>query len=130
MHTEHFSEAELACPCCGHNRATRRLIEALEELRKLAGRPLTIRSAYRCANHNREVGGAPDSQHLRGRAADVAAEGRPVRLLSALAATIPEIKGLAEDEYRGYVHLDVRRAARRARWCYSALGRPVASREV
>ena len=32
---------------------------------------MTVNSGFRCAKHNREVGGVPASQHLRGEAADV-----------------------------------------------------------
>lgn len=43
----------------------------LELLRKAVGRPIVIRSGYRCPVHNRRVGGALRSQHLYGRAADL-----------------------------------------------------------
>ena len=54
--------------------------EVLEPLRAFAGRPIVISSGYRCPALNRAVGGAPESQHLRGEAADLSlpstAEGR------------------------------------------------------
>lgn len=52
----------------------------LEPLRAYAGEPIVISSGYRCAALNRAVGGASQSQHLRGEAADLylpsTAEGR------------------------------------------------------
>lgn len=48
------------------------LIERLELLRRLIGnRPIRIVSGYRSPEHNRRVKGAPKSQHLRNRAADL-----------------------------------------------------------
>ena len=52
----------------------------LEPLRAFAGKPIVISSGYRCPALNRAVGGVPQSQHLRGEAADLhlpsTAEGR------------------------------------------------------
>ena len=52
----------------------------LEPLRAYAGKPIVISSGYRCPALNRAVGGASQSQHLRGEAADLhlpsIAEGR------------------------------------------------------
>lgn len=45
----------------------------LQPLRTAWGRPLTINSGYRSPQLNTAVGGAPDSQHVRGEAADIAA---------------------------------------------------------
>ena len=52
----------------------------LEPLRAFAGKPIVISSGYRCPALNQAVGGASQSQHLRGEAADLhlpsIAEGR------------------------------------------------------
>ena len=52
----------------------------LEPLRAFTGKPIVISSGYRCPALNRAVGGASQSQHLRGEAADLhlpsTAEGR------------------------------------------------------
>lgn len=52
----------------------------LEPLRAFAGKPIVISSGYRCPALNQAVGGASQSQHLRGEAADLhlpsTAEGR------------------------------------------------------
>lgn len=54
----------------------RKLANELEDVRKLLGdRPMTITSGYRSPAHNRKVGGAPQSFHLRGLAADFVVQG-------------------------------------------------------
>jgi len=47
------------------------LLEVLERIRTLIGRPLPVLSGYRSKASNRLVGGARRSQHLVGRAADI-----------------------------------------------------------
>jgi uncharacterized protein YcbK (DUF882 family) len=78
------------------------LLEALERLRSDIGRPIRIVSGYRCAEHNRRVGGAQYSQHLYGRAADLVRGVATVQ--DALAA------GFGGVGFRGQwaVHVDVR----------------------
>ena len=48
--------------------------KVLQPLRTAWGKPLVINSGYRCPELNREVGGAPTSQHIKGEAADVACD--------------------------------------------------------
>ena len=72
-----FKEKEFVCRCCGELPPfARENIEALVEnvldpLRERYGKPIIVNSGYRCAKHNREVGGASGSQHMRGEAADI-----------------------------------------------------------
>lgn len=77
----------------------------------LIERPLPIVSGYRCAIHNRAVGGAPRSQHRLGTAADV-----PEGLVTVEQALMAGFRGIGS---RGIwaVHLDVR-PGRLARWRY------------
>lgn len=44
----------------------------LEALRQELGVPFVITSGYRCPAHNRLVGGAANSYHVQGMAADIA----------------------------------------------------------
>ena len=53
--------------------------EVLQPLRTAWGKPLSINSGYRCPELNREVGGVPTSQHVKGEAADIAC-GDPLAL--------------------------------------------------
>lgn len=48
----------------------------LYPLRKLVGHPINITSGYRCAELNKAVGGALNSQHANGQAADIQVTGQ------------------------------------------------------
>lgn len=45
--------------------------KVLDPLREAWGRPITVSSGYRCQALNKAVGGAVNSQHLTGHAADI-----------------------------------------------------------
>ena len=62
----------------GANREVEENIRALVEnvldpLREHYGRPIYVTSGYRCPKLNNAVNGAPNSQHMRGEAADIVA---------------------------------------------------------
>lgn len=76
----------------------------LRVARSTAKVPFVINSAFRTAAHNKKVGGAANSPHLRGRAVDIKAmDGRAkyVILTSLLAAGFHRI-GI----YRTWIHAD------------------------
>ncbi len=106
----------MACPCCGRLELDQRLLDALEELRSLAGRPVRILSGYRCLEHNARVGGRPSSRHLNGQAADLTISGLEAADIKKLAEEVPAFEGGGIGLYpeAGFVHLDVRPS--RARW--------------
>jgi uncharacterized protein YcbK (DUF882 family) len=117
--SEHFSKAEFACPCCGQAVVDPELVRGLEALRNLVDAPIRILSGYRCAAHNAEVGGRPDSQHLTGRAADIQVKGWTSTGLYIAAERVPEFKsgGIGIYPESSILHVDVRaHAARWGRW--------------
>ena len=73
-----FSMNEFECHCgCRMPDSTKANIVALVEnvldpLREKYGKPIRVNSGYRCPNHNLAVGGAKNSQHMSGEAADIA----------------------------------------------------------
>lgn len=118
-YSKHFSRAELNCKCgCKAplliRRRLRRLAVRLERLRSYIG-PLGITSGYRCKAHNKAVGGAINSQHLYGRAADLdVPHGHQAEYVRA-AARVPAFnKGGIGIYPSGAVHVDYR--PWRARW--------------
>lgn len=50
--------------------------ECLDKVRELWGKPIGVNSGYRSPELNRAVGGAKNSQHIKGEAADITAGGR------------------------------------------------------
>ncbi len=57
--------------------ALRSLVDkALDPLREAWGKPITVNSGFRCEALNKAVGGAADSQHRKGEAADIEAHTR------------------------------------------------------
>ena len=47
------------------------LLKRLDFARELANTPFKITSGYRTKEHNRKIGGVPNSSHLKGLAADI-----------------------------------------------------------
>lgn len=43
----------------------------LDPAREALGQPIKVNSGYRSLEHNKEIGGAPNSQHCKGEAADI-----------------------------------------------------------
>lgn len=69
--TKYFSVKELACSHCNVNGMQQPMLEKLDLFRVRWGKPLVLTSAYRCEFHNKAIGGAPNSQHVKGLAVDV-----------------------------------------------------------
>lgn len=70
----HFSPFELSCKCGTHCKGeyfhNEEFLNALEKLRTQIG-PVFINSARRCIGHNKAVGGAKLSMHMREIAIDI-----------------------------------------------------------
>jgi uncharacterized protein YcbK (DUF882 family) len=113
--SKHFSRHEFACKCeCGFDTVDAELLIILEKVRERFG-PVTINSACRCKDHNAKVGGKPSSQHLLGRAADIAVD-YPSRLVFDYIdhQVLHHNSGGGLHEYPTFVHVDTR--LKRARW--------------
>ena len=111
----YFTEKELACKDCGANGATDELKEALDDYRKAVGDPVIVDSAYRCPQHNQNVGGLSGSMHLFGKAADIRAVGKTLQEMYDTAKTIPAFLNGGIGVYDGnFIHVDVRGV--KARW--------------
>lgn len=108
----HFSSVEFDDRRTGHRmRPPPQLLVVLEGIRALNGRPLEIVSGHRCCSSNATVGGASQSRHIAGDAADIPA-GRATVTQAAAAGAV----GIGERD--GWaVHVDVRPGPA-ARWTY------------
>ena len=69
----HFDLDRFRCPCCKKLIISDRLLQLLDLARDIAGVPFIINSGYRCEKHNKEIGGVPNSAHVKGLAADIKA---------------------------------------------------------
>jgi hypothetical protein len=73
--TAHFDLSDGACGCGHHSYHIWSIMNDLENVRANLGHSMTINSGYRCPIYNASpVGGAANSQHIYGTAADVAVE--------------------------------------------------------
>lgn len=91
--------------------------EALEPLRSRLGTAIIIVSGYRDAAANARVGGAPASQHLLARAADIRAPGLSPRDIYRVADAMQREGAIPAGGlglYPGFVHIDIR--GHLARW--------------
>lgn len=75
----YFKRSEFACPCCGACEMDKDFVMFLDMARHVLGDIVTITSGYRCAKHNKKVGGVPDSAHTKGLAADLAVPSSAMR---------------------------------------------------
>lgn len=110
-----FVDDEFRCKHCGklpEKGMKTLLIVLLQLLRNKVGKPLVITSGYRCKTHNKNVGGATNSQHLYGTAADVVIPGGWTG--ESLAKAAEEIGFDGIGIYKTFIHVDVR--GTKARW--------------
>lgn len=102
---KHFKLNEFRCPCCGKVLIDEHLVDMLDQAREIAGVPFVITSGYRCRKHNEEIGGKPNSAHLKGQAADIAvrdSQNRYAILRALLEVGFMRI-GIAKD----FIHADI-----------------------
>lgn len=111
--SKYFNSTEFDCHgsgCCLTTLINSKLIEYLDKIREHFNAPIIISSGYRCATHNKNVGGATGSRHNKGDAADIVVKGHSPREVAQYAESIG-IKGIglyetAKDGY--FVHIDTR----------------------
>jgi len=106
--SEHFVAKEFACKCCGMVLVHPELIRKLEALRfALGAKPVIIISGYRCADHNKAVGGDEKSYHMFGMAADIFVSGVTTKSLVAKAESAG-FDGIGIYVEKAFIHVDVR----------------------
>ena len=73
-----FKSTEFDCHgsgCCSSTKVDEKLVEYLQKIRDHFGKSVNINSGYRCKTHNASVGGASQSNHMDGEAADIRISG-------------------------------------------------------
>lgn len=86
------------------------LANRLQAIRDLVGKPLLVTSGYRSPEHNLKVGGAFDSYHIQGMAADIQIQGMSPRQVQAYLTGWSGGLGC----YPTHTHVDIR--PYKARW--------------
>lgn len=106
--SKNFSRSEFACPCdCGTSTVDVQLLYILQAVRDHFNAPVSISSGHRCEERNKKVGGAENSYHLVGKAADIVVIGvSPLAVYNYLVATYTGKFGFIL--YNAHVHVDVR----------------------
>lgn len=94
-----------------------KLAKNLQVLRDAVGKTITITSGYRSPKYNLKIGGAKDSQHIKGTAADIKVKGMTpkevAKLIEGLIASGKMTQG-GIGIYPSWVHYDCRKI--KARW--------------
>ena len=93
------------------------LAKNLQIIRDYIDEPITITSGYRSPEHNLKVGGVKNSQHLKGKAADIITSTySPFALAEMIEYLIEQgkIKQGGIGIYNSFVHYDIR--GTKARW--------------
>lgn len=111
--SDNFTVSEFSCHgygCCSTVNIDSDLVNYVQKIRSHFGKPVIINSGYRCAKHNKAVGGASGSYHTKGMAADIVVNGVAPAEVAKYAESIG-IKGIglyetAADGY--FVHVDTR----------------------
>ena len=117
--TKNFSKSEFDCKCgCEMPLEVLSNIKIvainLQILRDYVDAPITINSAYRCAKHNKAIGGSKKSQHKLGKAADIVVHSFSPDEVFDIVQNLrrnPMLKGVIFQglgRYDTFTHLDIR----------------------
>ena len=105
--SEHFKASEFRCKDGSEEiLIADSLIDILETIRNHFEAPVKINSGYRTPAWNSKVGGAPNSYHCKGMAADIVVKGHTSKEVAEYASSIMEEGGVIR--YTNFVHIDVR----------------------
>ncbi len=107
-----FKVNEFSChgnECCSATKIDSELVGYVQKIRDHFGKPVTVTSGYRCQKHNKAVGGASDSNHTKGMAADIVVQDVKPCEVAKYAESIGVLGiGLYEVSDGNFVHIDTR----------------------
>lgn len=123
--TNNFSLKEFECNCgCSMPSFVKdnvlKLAEDLQVIRDEIDKPIKITNAYRCKSHNAKVGGAKNSQHLLGKAADLQVKGLDPKEVADLVEDLMKSELITKGgvgRYSTFTHVDIR--GNNARWNFT-----------
>jgi len=105
----YFNRDEFACSCgCGFAAVDAELLAILTLIRVTFNAPVRISSGCRCHTYNTKIGGAKNSMHKKGMAADITVRGVSPEIIYEFLDSLHEnSKGLGN--YHTFTHVDVRK---------------------
>lgn len=104
--SKNFKLYEFECREGNEVKLDPKLLELTQKLRDRLGRALKINSAYRTPEYNRKIGGSENSQHILGKAVDIA---KPSGMTIDLLASHGKAVGFTGiGKYTWGCHFDVR----------------------
>lgn len=121
--SEHLTLHEVICHCgkCSGGGVNQPVIDLFERIRaqccicKGKDVPINVFSGYRCPTHNKKVGGAPDSEHMKGNALDLGCpQGMKMDEFHAICLALNPRGGVGFYRHDGFIHVDTR--GKKARW--------------
>jgi len=101
---KYFQPVEIACRADNSLVIDHDAVARLDMLRSRLGKPVRLTSAYRSPYHNAAVGGAPRSQHVGGKAFDIALEAHDKDTLHRIAVDVG-FTGFGL-HYNTFIHVD------------------------
>jgi uncharacterized protein YcbK (DUF882 family) len=96
---------QLKCPCCGSFKAMDAIFKMANHIGSTINMPFNVTSAYRCPAHNKAVGGAPNSSHLKGLALDIDITGISKDKLYKFIEEAVKLR-LRIGIYKNHIHID------------------------
>ena len=112
--SKNFSRLEVQCPCgCGANLINPFLVEKLQKVRNIIGRPIIITSGVRCEFYNTSIKASMNSSHIpdsygMGNAVEIACTTSKGRYeMVDVAIKFFRRIGIAGEHSGNFIHLDV-----------------------
>lgn len=136
-YTKNFAKWEFLCRHCGaetHNPRFLELVQILQDLRYILKAPIHITSGYRCPYHPVELA-KPNGPglHTQGIAVDFTTVDMDLIYTDILNGiptqyypmSFQAIKGIAYNEWKGYIHIDIRETPKLVTWSYDEEGKVI-----
>ena len=105
---KNFTPKEMQCQHCGADGIKPELMNALQKLREVYGKPMRITSGYRCPQHPIEAKKASPGAHAFGLAVDIGVDGADAYKVLQLAFELGFTGiGVQQKGTGRFIHLDV-----------------------